>query len=111
MPNNTRNEKVKYAVSRALRQRGITHKMAAQLLDIAESTVGNKISLGCFSESDAARWSAALGIEPEVFLEGREPLPINDYDAIRESMSIMRQELEELKQQVGTLLAWKAESY
>ena len=44
MPEPSRNEKVRYAISRALKQRGLPHKEVAELVGRAVSTVGNKIS-------------------------------------------------------------------
>lgn len=110
MPEPSRNEKVRYAISRALKQRGLSHKEVAELVGRAVSTVGNKISLGQFTEEEATEWSSALGIEREVFLYGREPLPPNDYSVIRESMDQMRTEIDELRKEVNILLAWKAVS-
>ncbi len=109
MPDSERNEKVRYAVSRALRMRGLSHKDVSELLGLAEQTVSNKISMGQFKESEAARWAAVLDIEHDVLLLGREPLPPNDFQAISESLADMRSEIESLQQDVNSLLAWKAE--
>jgi len=110
MPGTERNEKVRYAVSRALKQRGLSHKDVAQLLGLAEQTVSNKISEGNFNSTQAAKWSAALGIETDVFLYGREPLPTNDYQVILESLSQMRSQIENLQKDVNSLLAWRTEA-
>lgn len=110
MPNQKRNEKVRYAVSKALKQRGLTHKDVAKILGLAEQTVGNRISNGDFNESKAAQWSAALGIEQEVFLHGKEPLPPNNYQAIVETIMNMRKEIEDLRRDMDMLLARKEDS-
>ena len=107
MPSPARNEKVKYAISKALKQRGLTHRDVATLLGLAEQTVGNKISLGFFKETEAEKWSAILGIEKDVFMHGREPLPPNDYMAIKEALKDMRSEIDALKQVVDDFIAQK----
>ena len=103
MPGQTRNEKVSYAVSKALKQRGLTHKQVASLLNLALQTVNNKISLGQFKESEIAVWSTKLEIEPDIFRLGREPLPPNDYQAIKKSILDLQTQIDDLRQELYSL--------
>ncbi len=100
MPTPERNEKVRSAISKALKQRGLSHKDAAELLGLAESTVSNRISLGHFKESEAAKWSAALNIDAEVFLVGDEPLPPNSYQAILDELAQIKADVRQLKESI-----------
>lgn len=100
MPAKGRNERVRTAISKALKQRGLSHKEAAALLGLAESTVSNRISRGHFKESEAAKWSAALNIDPDVFLLGDEPLPPNSYQAIIDELAQIKEDVRLLKEVV-----------
>lgn len=104
MPATERNERVKSAISKALKQRGLSHKDAAILLGLAESTVSNRISRGHFKESEAAKWSAALDIDPEVFLLGDEPLPPNSYQAIMNELAQIKADVKLLKEAVQRIM-------
>lgn len=100
MPTTERNERVRSAISKALKQRGLTHKDAAELLGLAESTISNKISRGHFKESEAAKWSAALNIDPDVFLIGEDPLPPNSYHAIMDELAQIKADFRQLTEMV-----------
>ena len=96
---------VRFAVSKALKDRNLTHEQVGKMLGISRSSVSNAICQGNFTQAQASRWSTALGIEMEVFLTGQEPLPPNDFKTINENMAEMRKEIDTLRQQVDMLLA------
>lgn len=103
MPNHR--EMVHYAVSKALKERGLSHKQVAEILGVSSSSVSNAISQGKFTIDRATRWSEALGIEMEVFLEGKEPMPPSNFKFINETLEKMRAEINALRHDVDSLLA------
>jgi len=99
-----RNTRVRLSINRALKDRGMTHEDVADVLHLKKSTVDKAISSGNFSRPKAERWSTALNIPMEVFLFGTEPLPPNDYELIMEEIADMRGQIEDLREDVNTLL-------
>lgn len=107
-----RNPVVREAIKRALSLRGLTYRDAAVLLGVKYETVKDFISIGVFSKSKAARWSAALGIPIEVFTKGAaidnlEPFDILSIQDMTKEIMAIKGELAELKTIVEDLMNWK----
>lgn len=98
-----KNERVSQAVSRAMKQRAITHKEAARRLGLAIPTVNNTVCSGNFNQEKAEKWSQALDIPVEVFLNGDAPLPPNEYHAIMNELARIRKEIDDLRKTVNRL--------
>ena len=98
-----RNENVHNALTKELKMRGLRHIDVANILHISKTTVSNAISTGHFSEAKARQWSEALGIPIEVFLVGSEPLPTEAIVKLRQDVSKLQEEMEELRRRINNL--------
>ena len=97
-------EKINFAVTSALRRRGLTHEAVATLLNIEVQTVSNAISQADFSDKKAKAWSDATGIPIEVFTIGESPLPPNDYESIMTDIEGLRTDIGMLQSQIDDLI-------
>lgn len=102
---NFQNEIIRYAVKMALARKGLTETQVAVILGVSQQAVSKQVNSGKFSINAANRWSVALGIPIETFLEASmpPPPPTEELDTIKEDIQMLKADIDRLKNELRML--------
>ena len=100
-------EKVYRAVVKALTDNGLKYQTVAALVGIKHQTAREIISSGKFTVQKAARWSGALRIPMNVFLEGEEYIPENKEEKLYGELIALQKKVDQIQSEVNELKRWK----